>query len=238
MLARLGLIVAAISLCAGCGGDLSLSTENRVGRAWDRVIDTCVGTTPITPARLQRARHALDEILDQYAKTPEASVHLIESDDPDPLRATVHRLAHHRLPWAPECRELSKRAAGEKAPEPTPASFASGVIRRVPTVGTLSWSCDRQARQFFTRFTMARPGATVFIRLNSDGIRLYDHKQVDPGPGPRRTTVTAPLAARGQTWRIRYRHEPATILMKAHVRMAHAGPRCLTWRVVVHRATN
>jgi hypothetical protein len=235
MLARFGLIVAGVSLCAGCGGDLSLGTENRVGRAWDRVIDTCIGTTAITPAKLQRARHALDEILDQYAKTPDASVHLIESDDPEPLRVTVHGLAHHRPPWAPECRELSRRAAGEKAPEPTPASFASGVIRRVPTVGTLAWSCDRQARQFFTRFTMARPGATVFIRLNTDGYRLYTHQRFNPAPPPARKTITAPLAARGQSWRIRYNHEPATILVKAHVRFARTGGRCVRWWTSVHR---
>jgi hypothetical protein len=265
--ARVVLMLAATSLCAGCGNALPLAEQNRVGVAWDRVVLTCDGSSPTTPARLRRARDALDVLLDQYAATPWGAAQIVDSDGPEPLTSIVEGIARTSPPWLPECRELSRRAEARlrlqgvidalpasggdparplraprvaeiTAPKTTRASFSSGVVRRVPLIGTLSWSCDRHARQFYTRLTLARPGATLFIRLNSDGFRLYDHKQIDPRPGSAATTVTGPLAARGQSWRIRYHHEPATILFKAHVRLARSGPRCVNWRDAVHRTAH
>jgi hypothetical protein len=256
--------LVAASLCTGCSNELPLEAENRVGYAYDRIFDACYGVYPATPARLRRARQGLDVILAQYRRTARGAAQILESDDPQPLPTIVAGYAHPSTPWRPECRELSRRAlaglllgrALSKLPvsggypgrrlevatppplsEPTTTreSFSTGVVRRVPLVGTLTWSCDRHARQFFTRLTLPRLGATVFIRLNSDGSRLYNHKQVDPAAPPARTTVTAPLAARGQSWRILYNHEPATILVKAQVRLARSGANCLLWRTAVHR---
>jgi hypothetical protein len=259
------LALVAASLCTGCGNELPLEAENRVGYADDHVGLTCDGYYAATPARLRRARQGLEVILAQYGKTPRGAAQIVESDDPEPLSRIIDGYAHPGVPWWPECRQLSRRAQAAlllgralrmlpvsggypgrplgvarppklTKPTTTRESFSTGVVRRVPLVGTLTWSCDRHARQFFTRLSLARPGATVFIRLNSDGSRLYDHKQVDPAPPPARTTITAPLATRGQSWRIRYHHEPATILVTAHVHLAsRSGPKCVTWRTAVHR---
>jgi hypothetical protein len=259
------LALGAASLCAGCSNELPVETENRVGAADDHLTLTCDGHYAATPARLRRARQGLEVVLAQYRKTPNGAAQIIESDDPEPLWKIVDDYAHPSTPWRPECRELSRRAQAAllrgralralpvsggypgrglsvaspprlTAPTTTRESFSMGLIRRVPLVGTLTFGCDRHARQFFTRLRLARPGATVFIRLNSDGIRLHDHKQVDPALPPAHTTIRAPLAARGQSWRIRYNHEPGTILVTADVHLAsRAGAKCVTWRTAVYR---
>src|SRR3954463_3665362 len=166
--------LVALSLCTGCSNELPLAAENRVGYAHDRILDACYGAHPATPARLKRARQGLEIVLAQYRRTAHGAAQILEGDDPEPLPRIIAGYAHPSTPWRPECRELSRRAQAAlllgralsklpvsggypgrrlevatlprlREPTSTRESFSTGVLRRVPLVGMLTWSCDRHA---------------------------------------------------------------------------------------------
>ena len=55
---------------------------------------------------------------------------------------------------------------------PTRETTHSGLIARLPHVGTLTWRCDREGR-FSTLLRLPKPGATVYVGLVSDGSSVW-----------------------------------------------------------------
>ena len=124
-------------------------------------------------------------------------------------------------------------ASGHSTGAPGRETPYSGVVARLPFVGTLTWRCDEQ-RRFFTRLALPRPGATVFVSLNADGRRVWRRRRVDPRGGRERTVVGPFRAVRRQTWTIRYHHAPATLRVVARLRFSAPPSRA---QCVVARAS-
>lgn len=226
MKAQLGALTA-ILLVAGCGHQLPVDRENKIISDSDRLDEACFIGPPPGHSELRRAAAGLNDMLEQYRQSPDGTAQIVESAKPEPLSKIIGDVGRGQPPWWPECRPLSRRAAGAvgirsrippAARSTTRESFMRVVSRRFRGVGMLALYCDRYAPQFFTRFVPARVGMKIRMRLNSDGIRDDRVRIGDVRPGG----ISAPLARHGQSWRIRYGPRLAT----AHLRLMRPGPRC------------
>jgi hypothetical protein len=100
----------------------------------------------------------------------------------------------------------------------------SGLIARLPFVGTLRWNC--LGGRFETY--LYPPQATVFVSLTADGRHVFRRRRVDPSPNPdTRIIVGTPKPARRtQTWTVTYNHKPATIRVTARLRFRASNFNC------------
>jgi hypothetical protein len=116
--------------------------------------------------------------------------------------------------------EASPRAEGALARE----TDRGGVVARLPFIGTLAWRCDEE-RRFSTRLIHPAPGASLTVGLESDSVRVWRRRRVDPVPAPRDTVIGPFPAQRRQVWTIRYHHKPATLTVAARLRFAAPASR-------------
>jgi hypothetical protein len=117
-------------------------------------------------------------------------------------------------------------AGGDGDPEhvqatPAKSQAATASVARlivaIPEIGRLTWRCDG-ARRFST--TLRTRSATVYATTVSDGKRLWRLRRVDPPPSDREPLSTPYEHVSQQTWRISWRHEPATIRATVRIRFA------------------
>ena len=107
----------------------------------------------------------------------------------------------------------AKATASTKARAAAPARL----IVSLPDIGRLTWRCDERNRFSATLRTRY---ASVSVTTHSDGTRLWRNKLVHPKPpGPGRLSTPFERVRR-QTWRIVFRHKPATIVTRVRLRFA------------------